>query len=688
MATPTDAWNAFIAAAEVPACEAAFAGLLGALSINAVALTGRELFDAISAATQSSACPYRTKELVKTLGSHWARRPAPPPGAPLRVLITGAGPIGLRTAAECAMLGMRVEVVEKRAVFSRVNILTLWQQTAEDLAAFGAKLFYPAFTVHGELLHLGTREIQLTLLKACLLLGVTVRYCTQLSALQPMQQTVLRPPGSRPLWRAWVCAVDGAVPSKQAERADGADGAAASALAFKPAKSGDYQRGALQGRMNQLALSELDRTFALDASAPPPAGCTHLEFEALCVAEGEWSASCKRLGVAKAVDRFQTAIGLVVNLDASPAAPKALRSFVCQHGMGEPIARLERAGVKVENLEYLRGVTHYCAATLPKTTLLAARALRADLPAGELLLPANIDVEALRALGLQVARACGVPAESALCAQHGVQLFDFSTRARALCPFRLIAVRAARSGETDGRVVALDVEGQSTLAAARSAAHQREMDAAEQLVHERDEAVAAARRALAVAEASTIGVSGEPLAPDEKERLIAYQRAQLARAEEQAGAARAKVRARADEQSDWRRLLAAAEGAGSHVPVLPLGDALLEPFWPQGLGTNRGFHGALDGAWALRCLWADGLDACLLERAFTYDALLADFARGRVLPGGGWTADCLTRSHPDVVKGLMRSYQDPSSKRWFKGTDAIPSRYLPLARQALGAQRS
>ena len=32
--------------------------------------------------------------------------------------------------------------------------------------------------------------------------------------------------------------------------------------------------------------------------------------------------------------------------------------------------------------------------------------------------------------------------------------------------------------------------------------------------------------------------------------------------------------------------------------VLPIGDALQEPFWPEGLGINRGFHNALDACWA------------------------------------------------------------------------------------------
>jgi hypothetical protein len=31
--------------------------------------------------------------------------------------------------------------------------------------------------------------------------------------------------------------------------------------------------------------------------------------------------------------------------------------------------------------------------------------------------------------------------------------------------------------------------------------------------------------------------------------------------------------------------------------VMPVGDALQEPFWPEGLGVNRGMHNALDACW-------------------------------------------------------------------------------------------
>jgi len=63
----------------------------------------------------------------------------------VRVFIVGAGPIGLRQAIECILLGAEVIVVEKRSSFSRNNVLHLWPCTIEDLRQLGAKKFYGKF---------------------------------------------------------------------------------------------------------------------------------------------------------------------------------------------------------------------------------------------------------------------------------------------------------------------------------------------------------------------------------------------------------------------------------------------------------------------------------------------------------------------------------------------------------------
>jgi len=95
---------------------------------------------------------------------------------------------------------MSVTVIELRLTFSRVNILTLWPQTADDLMGLGAKLFYPKFTNHGDLLHMGTREIQLALFKTGLLLGIRFLNGAELVAVQAPTRNI----GSKTHWLAWA----------------------------------------------------------------------------------------------------------------------------------------------------------------------------------------------------------------------------------------------------------------------------------------------------------------------------------------------------------------------------------------------------------------------------------------------------------------------------------------------------
>ena len=74
----------------------------------------------------------------------------------LQVLIIGAGPCGLRTAIECAMLGAKTVVLEKRDRFSRLNVLHFWPFLIADLKALGAKLFFGKFCA-GAIEHISQR---------------------------------------------------------------------------------------------------------------------------------------------------------------------------------------------------------------------------------------------------------------------------------------------------------------------------------------------------------------------------------------------------------------------------------------------------------------------------------------------------------------------------------------------------
>ena len=154
------AWERFLAASEVDEAVHAYQTLRTSCNVPEGAY-GRVAFDAVMEATLVADVPHRTKSLMQSLAENWKLRPMA--HSEVCVVVSGAGPVGLRSAVEAALMGMKVHVLEKRDIFSRVNILMLWQQTADDLIAYGARTFYPKFTnrnIGNAPLHLGTREIQ------------------------------------------------------------------------------------------------------------------------------------------------------------------------------------------------------------------------------------------------------------------------------------------------------------------------------------------------------------------------------------------------------------------------------------------------------------------------------------------------------------------------------------------------
>ncbi len=81
------------------------------------------------------------------------------------VVIIGAGPVGLRSAIEVALLGGKAVVLEKRCDFTRPNILHLWTWIQYDLIGLGAKVVDPSFGASSAFLHIGTRDLQIILYK-------------------------------------------------------------------------------------------------------------------------------------------------------------------------------------------------------------------------------------------------------------------------------------------------------------------------------------------------------------------------------------------------------------------------------------------------------------------------------------------------------------------------------------------
>ena len=142
------------------------------------------------------------------------------------------------------------------------------------------------------------------------------------------------------------------------------------------------------------------------------------------------------------------------------------------------------------------------------------------------------------------------------------------------------------------------------------------------------------------------------------------------------------VSANGAKKREWEERLAASRACMTNVvPIFPIGDAILEPFWPQGLGSNRGFHSALDAVWSVHVLHESGLEAALLERNFWYDLmLLGPWAPGAGLlkPSEKWTSDPVSRYSDCAILRTKQNYTNPQSKRLFRGEGATPARVAAL----------
>jgi len=96
------------------------------------------------------------------------------PRCSLHVLVVGGGPIGLRAACEMSLLGHCVTLHEKRDAVMRLNVIKLWDESAQDLDSLCLKAFDANYH-NGDAKRASTSRLQLALLKAALLLGVRVR---------------------------------------------------------------------------------------------------------------------------------------------------------------------------------------------------------------------------------------------------------------------------------------------------------------------------------------------------------------------------------------------------------------------------------------------------------------------------------------------------------------------------------
>ena len=88
--------------------------------------------------------------------------------------------------------------------------------------------------------------------------------------------------------------------------------------------------------------------------------------------------------------------------------------------------------------------------------------------------------------------------------------------------------------------------------------------------------------------------------------------------------------------------------------ILPCGDALQNPYWPQGLGINRGMHHTIDAVWAVY-LAACGMetDVVIQERKFAFRLVdWKTFNIGCLTSGKSWGLDPISRYSMELVKSI------------------------------------
>jgi len=368
-----------------------------------------------------------------------------------KIMICGAGPVGLRAAVELIMMGFHVKIIEKRPNFSRANILTFWDETMNEMLSLGAKSYFPSLQATGLTKFLGTRQIQVCMLKTFLMMGGDILYGNEIFGLIPPQTKGEK---WRAVFRKYVKHARQAVTDKENEKEAKATTELDDPRADKDATKEDYDRmtGDFQkvkdycdyGFQAGNEMWEPDPKFMnVGREVLAQGGVENCEFDAYVIAEGGWSDSTRKLGFSKHVDNFLPIFGLVLNLKYNPENPvekqKTSQVYTLIGATGLPFRKISS-----EFVEYLKGETHFIAMTANARRNWAGNGLyeyglfkKAYVSGAACMAPSNLNMHKLHELGDEIREALGL-SSAEFFETNPIQLFNFSRRSRCLDSLRVL----------------------------------------------------------------------------------------------------------------------------------------------------------------------------------------------------------------------------------------------------------
>lgn len=484
-----------------------------------------------------------------------------------KVLVTGGGPIGLITAIELKLtnINRNVTVVEKRSKFSRHNILVYWEYTMKYYITFIlGKLWNPTLKTHGDLIHCGTREVQLAALKTGLLLGVNVLH--QSKILTFIKNKINNN-------------FDAIIELYNNNNNNKTD-----ALSLKNIEKEDnYQQ---TFRCNMVTNPEIDQEFIgnnkLNKDDLLENDKKVVNFDALFIAEGEWSTTAEKLGFNKTIDKFKQAFGMVINAkynqkNKEEKLLKEYNSSAMDFNDTNLTISLTKKDIYVERIEYLKGSTHFVVASVMKKTLLSRKIFKEDLKSSkELLSKDNVDFNELNKLANIFKTSIGLAEDVELCDENPIQLFDFSSRSRALHPFKFLTFN-------DNSKINL--------------------------------------------------INGiDYLSLDDNDKKLNH-----------------------------------------YIPAFVVGDSLLEPFWTQSLGINRGIHNMKDAIYTYNLMKLDLIEDSIDEIYF-FNRVITSMAWRKQIQvlnnANQWTNDGKSRYTHNSIKLIKEEYRTKQKK------SKVPKRLL------------